>query len=58
VPHSLTAAGFALTAATLLTIPLTVLTFRTSVPLGFCLLPYQLWLAVATSLAFGYATRN
>jgi tryptophan-rich sensory protein len=58
VPHSLTVSGFALTAATLLTIPLTVLTFRTSVPLGFALLPYQVWLAVATSLAFGYATRN
>jgi len=41
-----------------LTIPLTVLTFRTSVPLGFALMPYQVWLAVATSLAFGYATRN
>ncbi|MFM8508296.1 MAG: TspO/MBR family protein [Actinomycetota bacterium] len=58
VPHSLAASGFALTAATLLTIPLTVLTFRASVPLGFALLPYQAWLAVATSLAFGYATRN
>jgi len=58
VPHSLTASGFALTAATLLTIPLTVLAFRASVPLGFALLPYQVWLAVATSLAFGYASRN
>jgi len=58
VPHSLTASGFALTAATLLTIPLTVLAFRASVPLGLAFLPYQLWLAVATSLAFGYATRN
>ena len=58
VPHSLTASGFALTAATLLTIPLTVLAFRASVPLGFALMPYQVWLAVATSSAFGYATRN
>ena len=58
VPHSLTASGFALSTATLFTIPLTVLTFRGSVPLGFALLPYQVWLAVATSLAFGYATRN
>ena len=58
VPHSLTASGFALTAATLLTIPLTVLAFHASVPLGLAFLPYQLWLAVATSLAFGYATRN
>jgi tryptophan-rich sensory protein len=41
-----------------LTIPLTVISFRASVPLGLAFLPYQLWLAVATSLAFGYATRN
>jgi tryptophan-rich sensory protein len=41
-----------------LTLPLIVLTFRASMPLGFALLPYQLWLAVATSLAFGYAAMN
>jgi len=58
VPHSLFASGFALTAATLLTLPLVVLTFQASTPLGLALLPYQLWLAVATSLAFGYASRN
>ena len=58
VPHSLFASGFALTVATLLTLPLVILAFRTSVPLGLALLPYQLWLAVATSLAFGYASRN
>lgn len=58
VPHSLTASGFALAAATVLTIPLMVLTFRASTPIGLALLPYQLWLAVATSLAFGYAARN
>ena len=58
VPHSLIASGFALTAATLLTLPLVVVTFQASTPLGLALLPYQLWLAVATSLAFGYASRN
>ena len=58
VPHSLYASGIALTAATSFTVPLVVLTFRASMPLGFALLPYQLWLAVATSLAFGYAARN
>ena len=58
VPHSLYASSIALTAATLLTLPLVVLTFRASMPLGFALLPYQLWLAVATSLAFGYAAMN
>jgi benzodiazapine receptor len=58
VPHSLTASGIALAAATASTIPLTVLAFRASTPIGLALLPYQLWLAVATSLAFGYASRN
>ncbi|MGA1419207.1 MAG: TspO/MBR family protein [Ilumatobacteraceae bacterium] len=58
VPHALTTAGFALTAATLLTLPLIVVAVRVSLLLGVALVPYQLWLAVATSLAFGYASRN
>ena len=58
VPHALYASGIALTVATLLTVPLVIITFRASMPLGFALLPYQVWLALATSLAFGYASRN
>jgi len=58
VPHSLQASGFALGAAALLTIPLVVIAFRASTLLGLALVPYQLWLAIATSLAFGYASRN
>ena len=53
-PHLLLASGFALVLATVFTIPLLVLAFRVSPILGFAFLPYQLWLAVATSLAFGY----
>ena len=53
-PHLLLASSFALVLATLFTIPLLVIAFRTSPILGFAFLPYQLWLAVATSLAFGY----
>jgi benzodiazapine receptor len=44
--HVLLASGFAL-----------VLAFRVSPVLGIAFLPYQLWLAVATSLAFGYAAK-
>ena len=55
VPHSLVASGFALVLATVFTVPLLVIAFRISPILGFAFLPYQLWLAVATSLAFGYA---
>ena len=56
-PHLLLASGFALVLATVLTIPLLVITFRVSPVLGFAFLPYQLWLAVATSLAFGYSAK-
>ena len=56
-PHLLLASGFALVLATAFTIPLLVIAFRASPILGFAFLPYQLWLAVATSLAFGYATK-
>jgi len=58
VPHSLQASGFALGAAALLTVPLVVIAFRASPLLGLALVPYQVWVAIATSLAFGYAARN
>ena len=56
-PHLLLASGFALVLATVFTIPLLVIAFRVTPVLGFAFLPYQLWLAVATSLAFGYAAK-
>ena len=56
-PHLLLASGFALVLATVFTIPLLVIAFRVSPVLGFAFLPYQLWLAVATSLAFSYASQ-
>jgi benzodiazapine receptor len=58
VPHSLQASGFALGATTLLTLPLVVVAFRASPLLGLALVPYQIWVAIATSLAFSYAARN
>ena len=54
-PHSLVASAVALVFATLLTMPLLVISFRVSLTLGFAFVPYQIWLAVATSLAFWYA---
>ena len=56
-PHSLLASGFALVLATVFTIPLLVIAFRVSPVLGLAFLPYQLWIAVATSLAFSYASQ-
>ena len=58
VPHNLQFATFSLGATALLTLPLIILTFRASVALGFALLPYQIWVTVATTLAWGYFTRN
>jgi len=43
--------------ATLFTLPLLVIAFRVSTALGVAFVPYQLWLAIATSLAFGYASQ-
>ena len=57
VPHSLGAAALALALATVFTIPLVTIAFRTSLPLGMALVPYQLWLAIATSIAAYYATK-
>ncbi|MEY3318816.1 MAG: hypothetical protein RL540_1188 [Actinomycetota bacterium] len=58
VPHNLLFATISLGATSLLTIPMLYLTFRASVAIGFALLPYQLWVAIATTLAWGYFTRN
>lgn len=58
VPHNLQFAALSLGATALITIPMLLLTFRTSITLGFALLPYQIWVAIATTLAWGYYTRN
>jgi tryptophan-rich sensory protein len=58
VPHNLQLAAISLGITTMLTIPVLVLTFRASTLLGFALLPYQIWVAIASTLAWGYYTRN
>ena len=55
--HSLPASAVALVLASFFTIPLLVISFRASPALGIAFVPYQLWLAVATSLAFSYASQ-
>jgi tryptophan-rich sensory protein len=55
--HSLPASAVALVFASLLTIPLLVISFRASPALGIAFLPYQIWLAVATALAINYASQ-
>jgi len=57
-PHALIASAVALVFATLFAIPLLVISFSASPVLGFAFVPYQLWLVLATSLAFGYSAAN
>ena len=58
VPHNLYFAAYALGATALLTLPLLAITYRASLITGLLLTPYQIWVIVATTLAFGYANRN
>ncbi len=58
VPHQLTASALALAAAALLTIVLVVLTWSATRVGAVALLPYLIWVSLATSLAFGYARLN
>lgn len=58
VPHNLSIAAIALIIAALLTIPVLYLTFEASLILGVLLVPYQIWVIIASTLAWGYSTRN
>ena len=58
VPHNLQFAALSLGVTALLTMPMLILTFRSSITLGLALLPYQVWVAIATTLAWGYYRRN
>ncbi|MSO33725.1 MAG: tryptophan-rich sensory protein [Candidatus Nanopelagicaceae bacterium] len=57
-PHNLQAASIALALTALLTIPMVIITFRTSIPIGLALLPYQAWVAIAANLSYTYSKLN
>ena len=57
-PHNLEAASFALTCVAVLTIALVVIASRASWPLAFALLPYQIWVSIASFLSWTYARLN
>ena len=57
-PHNLEAASTALTCVALLTIPLVVIASRASWPLALALLPYQIWVSIASYLSWSYARLN
>ncbi len=58
VPHNLSLAAIALVVAALLTLPVLYLTFKASLIIGTLLVPYQIWVIIASTLAWGYSTRN
>lgn len=58
VPHNLTFAAICLGITAVLTLPMLYMAYRTSWVLGALLTPYQAWIAIATTLAWGYVSRN
>ena len=58
VPHNLLGAAIALPITALITIPITVITFRAGLGMGLAFLPYQIWVIVASTLSIGYELRN
>lgn len=58
VPHNLVGAAIALPITALITIPVTVITFRAGLAIGLAFLPYQIWVIVASTLSIGYALKN
>ena len=58
VPHNFLSASIALTLTALLTLPMLFLTFKASLVMGLLLVPYQIWVAIAASVAWGYLARN
>jgi benzodiazapine receptor len=57
-PHNLGLASIALAATAVLTIPMVLIAFRTSIPIGIALAPYQIWVAIAASLSYQYSKLN
>ena len=57
-PHNLGLASIALAATAVLTIPMVIIAFRTTIPIGIALAPYQIWVAIAASLSYQYSKLN
>ena len=58
ISRNLRIAAYALGVTVLLTLPLLACVFAASTLHGWLLLPYQIWLAIAYSLAAGYTRLN
>ena len=58
VPHNLLIASIALLIVVVLTLPLTVIAFKTNLYLGIAIIPYQVSVVVACGLSFNYYKLN
>ena len=58
VPHNLSGASVALVIAALLTLPLLIVTWQVSVKMALLLIPYQIWVTIASTISIGYALKN
>ena len=56
--HELAAAAIALSAAAVFTVPIVGIAFLAGRVWGTLLLPYQIWVALAASLSWGYLHLN
>lgn len=57
VPHALGTAAVALTSAAVATIPIVIVAFQQSWVWGTLLMPYQIWVALAASVSWGYVSQ-
>ena len=57
-PHNLEAASTAFSCVAVLTVVLVVIASRASLPLALALLPYQVWVSIASFLSWTYARLN
>ncbi|MEY3531560.1 MAG: hypothetical protein RLY68_562, partial [Actinomycetota bacterium] len=58
IQHNLILAAISLAVTALSTVPMVAIAFQTDWKIGLALLPYQLWLIVASSLSIGYKVLN
>ena len=58
IQHNLILAAISLAVTALLTVPMVAIAFQTDWKIGLALIPYQLWLIIATSLSVGYKVLN
>lgn len=58
VPHDFTKASISLATTAILTLPILILTFQASRVVGLLLMPYQIWVTLASFLSASYGKMN